>query len=55
MHAGITTSEVQQRFSPTGWELLNAERASAQALGIGVRHADERFELWHYQLRRTAT
>lgn len=51
MHAGLTVEEVRHRFSPAGWELLTAERASAEALGIGVPRADDRFELWHYQLR----
>jgi len=52
MHAGITTEEVQQRFDPD-WKLISAARASAEALGIGVRRADDRFELWRYQLQRT--
>jgi SAM-dependent methyltransferase len=50
MHAGISTEEVCRRFSRGGWELVNAERASAEALGISVRRADDRFELWCYQL-----
>jgi hypothetical protein len=46
---GLTIDEVRQRFSSAGWELLDAERASADTR---VRRADERFELWRYQLRR---
>ena len=32
MHAGVTVDEVRQRFSQAGWELVNAERASADTL-----------------------
>lgn len=52
MHAGVTTDEVQQRFSRAGWELANAERMPPETLGIGVRRTADRFELWRYQLRR---
>ncbi|GAA3561254.1 hypothetical protein GCM10022419_047380 [Nonomuraea rosea] len=52
MHPGLTLDEVRQRFTPAGWQLLGAERTSAEALGIGVRRADGRFELWRYQLQR---
>ena len=51
MHAGVTTDEVQQRFSRAGWELTSADRATAETSGI-AEHADDRFELWRYQLRR---
>lgn len=51
MRAAISADELRRRFSPAGWHLHAAERASAEALGIGVRHADDRFELWRYQLR----
>lgn len=54
MHATLTTEEVRQRFGPAGWQLIAAARASADALGIAVRRADDRFELWRYHLRRTA-
>jgi SAM-dependent methyltransferase len=54
MHAGVTADEIQQRFTGTGWELVDSGRASAQTLGIGVRRADDRFELWRYQLQRTS-
>lgn len=50
MHAGISTDEIRERFTPTGWHLHTAQRATAQALGIGVRNADTRFDLWHYHL-----
>ena len=52
MHAGVTTDEVQQRFSRAGWELINAERTSAAAIRPTARRAADRFELWRYQLRR---
>ena len=51
MHAGMTSDEVAQRFSPAGWQLVAAGRTSAQT--IAVRRADDRFELWYYQLRRS--
>ena len=54
MHAGVTTDEVRQRFSRTGWELAGAEPTSAQMIGSVVPRAGERFELWRYQLRRTS-
>jgi SAM-dependent methyltransferase len=49
MHAGLTIDEVRQRFSPSGWKFVNAQRASVDTR---VRRADERFELWRYQLQR---
>jgi SAM-dependent methyltransferase len=52
MHAGLTVEEVRQRFRPAGWQLLSAERISAQTLGIVVRRSDARFELWCYHLQR---
>jgi SAM-dependent methyltransferase len=52
MHAGVTLEEIRHRFDPAGWRLLSAERASAATLGIGVRRAEARFELWHYHLQR---
>ena len=52
MHAGVTTDEVQQRFSGAGWELVNAERTSAETIRIAARRAADRFELWRYQLQR---
>ncbi|MFF4616188.1 hypothetical protein [Nonomuraea jabiensis] len=50
MHARLTVEEVRQRFSHAGWHLLSAERISAERLGMRVRRADARFELWCYQL-----
>lgn len=55
MHADLTVDEVRQRFGPAGWQLVTAARASADTLGITVRRAGDRFELWHYHLRRAAT
>jgi hypothetical protein len=52
MHAGVATDEVQQRFSRAGWELASAQRMPRETLGIAVRRAADRFELWRYQLRR---
>ena len=52
MHAGLTQDEVQQRFSPAGWELINAERTSAETIRMTARRAADQFELWRYQLRR---
>lgn len=52
MHAGVTEDEVQQRFSRSGWELVNAERMPPETLGAAVRRTADRFELWRYQLRR---
>lgn len=53
MHAGVTAEEVGRRFGPAGWELVNAERSSAETMA--ARRADVRFELWCYQLQRTST
>ncbi|GAA1628110.1 hypothetical protein GCM10009733_026060 [Nonomuraea maheshkhaliensis] len=52
MYAGLTVEEVRHRFTRAGWRLLTARRASAEALGIKVRRADARFELWCYDLER---
>ncbi len=52
MHAGITTDEVQRRFSRAGWELVDAQRAPAETTGVAVPRADDRFELWRYRLCR---
>jgi SAM-dependent methyltransferase len=52
MHAGLTPDEVEQRFTPAGWQLTDAERTSAESTSIAVRRADDRFELWRYQLHR---
>src|SRR5262245_26452146 len=39
MHAGVTTDEVKHRFSGAGWELVNAERTSAEI--PHAKHADD--------------
>jgi SAM-dependent methyltransferase len=52
MHAGATVEEIQQRFSPNGWQLVNAGPTSAET--TVVPRADQRFELWCYQLQRSA-
>ncbi|HEX4815382.1 MAG TPA: methyltransferase domain-containing protein [Nonomuraea sp.] len=52
MRARLTVEEVRHRFSHAGWHLLSAERISAETLGMRVRRADARFELWCYQLQR---
>jgi SAM-dependent methyltransferase len=54
MHAGVTLDEVQQRFVPAGWHLVNAERDLAADIPAVPRAAD-RFELWRYQLHRAST
>ena len=38
MHAGVTTDEVQQRFSGAGWELANAERMPPETRNRGAPH-----------------
>ena len=53
MHAGMTPEEVQQRFGPAGWHLVNAERTWADT--PAARRAADRFELWHYQLQRASS
>jgi len=50
LHSGMTADEVRRRFCPAGWELVNAERTSAET--PTVPGAADRFELWRYQLRR---
>ena len=53
MHAGMTVDEVKQRFGSVTWELVDAERTSFNPTAI--RRADDLFELWRYQLRRTSS
>jgi hypothetical protein len=53
MHAGMTVDEVKQRFGSAGWELVDAEPTSITPTAI--RRADDLFELWRYQLRRTSS
>ena len=52
MHAGVTTDEVQQRFSSAGWKLVSAQRTSADTIGVAARRAADRFEIWRYELQR---
>jgi SAM-dependent methyltransferase len=53
MHAGVTADEVQQRFSQAGWHLVDAKPTLAET--PRATQASERFELWHYRLRRTGS
>jgi hypothetical protein len=56
MQAGMTVDEVRQRFTGADWELVNAERTSAdEIVKRRVGRAIDRFEPWRYQLRRTAS
>jgi SAM-dependent methyltransferase len=50
IHGGLTAEEVERRFCPVGWELVDAGRASVDT--PVVRGAADRFELWRYRLRR---
>jgi SAM-dependent methyltransferase len=50
IHGGMSAEEVRRRFSPAGWDVVSAERTSVET--PFVRGAADRFELWHYQLRR---
>jgi SAM-dependent methyltransferase len=52
MHAGITTDEVERRFIGAGWHLIHSGRTTVKPTAI--RRANDLFELWHYQLRRTS-
>jgi SAM-dependent methyltransferase len=54
MHSGVTTNEVARRFGGSGWELVGAERMSADAIEVAGRRVDDRFELWRYRLRHLA-
>lgn len=51
LHAGAGFRLLRQ----AAWRLRRAERIPADTVGIAVPHADECFELWNYQLQRTAT
>ena len=52
MHAGVTTDEVQQRFSRVGWKLVSAQGTSTDTIRVAARRAADPFELWRYQLQR---
>jgi SAM-dependent methyltransferase len=52
MRAEFTPEEVRQRFGATGWELLSADRMSADAIVVSGRRVDDRFQLWRCRLIR---
>ena len=52
MRAGVTPDEVRDRFGRRGWELVSAERVSADAIEVAGRRVDDRFELWRCRLHR---
>jgi SAM-dependent methyltransferase len=52
MRAGVTIGEVRERFNDDRWELVSAERTSADAIEVAGNRVDESFELWSYRLRR---
>lgn len=51
VHAAISTSEVQDRFS-RWWELVSSQRVSVGDVEVSPRWVDELFELWSFRLRR---
>jgi SAM-dependent methyltransferase len=53
MHAGVTPEEVERRFVPAGWNVIQADRTSVETMA--APRADVRFELWCYQLRRASS
>lgn len=52
MHAGVSIEEIRQRFGTAGWKVDHADHVSAGELGIGVQRANERFDVWRFQLHR---
>jgi SAM-dependent methyltransferase len=52
MQAGMTREEVRERFDDNRWELVSAERMSADAIEVAGRRVDQSFEVWRYRLRR---
>jgi len=54
MHAGLTPDEIRERFEHRGWQVVNAQRVSADAIEVSGRRVDEQFELWCCRLRRLA-
>jgi hypothetical protein len=50
MRAGFTPEEVGRRFGPMGWELLHADRMSADAIVVSGRLVDDRSQLWRCRL-----
>jgi SAM-dependent methyltransferase len=53
MHVGISAEEVQQRFEPAGWQLVNAQHSASDTTVVPRAH--ELFDLWRYQLKRAST
>jgi SAM-dependent methyltransferase len=51
MHAGVSLDEVRQRFEAR-WEIVTAERTSADAIRVARSRLDRSFELWRFRLRR---
>jgi SAM-dependent methyltransferase len=51
MHAAFTPDEVRRRFGEGGWELLGADRMTADAIVVTGRSSADRFELWRCRLR----
>src|SRR5215831_13289850 len=54
MRAEFTPEEVRRRFGPEGWELVTADRMSADAIVVAGRRVDDRFQLWRCRLLRRA-
>src|SRR5215471_15554440 len=50
MRAEFTPEEVRQRFGPRGWELVSADRMSADAIVVSGRGVNDRFQLWRCRL-----
>ena len=50
MRAEFTPEDVRRRFGPMGWELLTADRMSADAIVVSGRRVDDRFQLWRCRL-----
>jgi len=50
MRAEFTPEEVRRRFGPEGWELVTADRMSADAIVVAGRRVDDRFQLWRCRL-----
>jgi SAM-dependent methyltransferase len=51
MYAGLTPDEVRERFGRRGWQVVSAERVSANAIEVSGRRVDEQFELLCCRLR----
>jgi hypothetical protein len=53
MHAGLTPEEARERFGRRNWEVLSAERMSADVSQVAGRRIDDQFELWCCRLRHS--